>query len=175
MCKENNSSPTPLLPSLQEFLLQDATLCLQKVRVEKYQGSGNGGQKRNRVYSGVRLYAQEWNLQVSCCMHREALKNQHEAVHLLKKKLALEFRHPAPETVQFPGSNGHLNSRNPIYFWWLKQALDIMEQCNWNPALASPRLHISSTRLIRLFFADKEVKTLIQKQRQMIGAHPLKD
>ena len=175
MCKENNNSTHPLLPSLREFLLQDATLCLQKVRVEKFQGSGNGGQKRNRVYSGVRVYATEWGMQVSCCTHREALKNQQEAIFLLKKKLAIAFRHPAPQSVAFPGNNGHLNPRNPIYFWWIKQALDIMYECNWNPAQAGPRLHISSSRLVRLLFGDKEIKTLIQKQRQELGAHPLKD
>lgn len=65
---------------------------LKLCRQETYQGSGPGGQKRNRVYSGIRLYFERDGIRLTSTSseNRESSRNLKSALYRLRLDLALE-------------------------------------------------------------------------------------
>src|SRR4051812_15235604 len=77
------------LASVYAWLLLKPEDLLKRCRQDRFQASGPGGQKRNRVYSGVRLTHSDTGLSVEACARRESLRNLEDALHRLRLELAL--------------------------------------------------------------------------------------
>jgi hypothetical protein len=76
---------------LWPFLLMDPEDLLGQCRRETYQGSGPGGQKRNRVRSGIRLIHSAADIRAENCEHREAGRNVEAATRGLRLQIALRL------------------------------------------------------------------------------------
>ena len=80
---------------------------LRTCKQSRYQGSGPGGQKRNRVYSGVRLTHEPSGLSIEAEARRESLGNLDDALHKLRIQLALSI-------TQFKGGDVKNDSTLPL-------------------------------------------------------------
>lgn len=150
----------------------------QSITLEKqnYQASGAGGQKRNRKLSGIRLSMPQFNLVINCCEERSTERNLQIAMRRIKCSLALSSSiNPPPDVpFQFPGSAGRISESNPRYPLFLLYARNRLQEAQGNPAPAASQLGISTSALVRLVFADKQLLNLVQHWRKERGLPPLK-
>jgi len=73
------------------ILAQDDESLLRECERTSFQGSGPGGQKRNRVLSGVRLVHRPTGLRAESSDRRESKRNFDSALQRLRLELALDF------------------------------------------------------------------------------------
>ena len=107
------------------FLALDDRLLAHACRVEAYQASGPGGQKRNRTYSAVRLSHAATNISVIAEESRSQNENKLRALRRLRMAIALRVRKqpgaagpaiPETITVYFKQDTPlQVNQRNPLY------------------------------------------------------------
>jgi len=150
----------------------------QSITLEKqnYQASGAGGQKRNRKLSGIRLSMPQFNLVINCCEERSTERNLQIAMRRIKCALALSPSVIPPSGVafEFPGSGGRISESNPRYPFFLLYARHSLQENHGNPAPAASGLGLSTSALVRLIFADKQLLNLVQCWRKESGMPPLK-
>src|SRR5947209_2485135 len=77
--------------NVASYALADAAL-LRECRVERCRAGGPGGQHLNRTESAVRIVHVATGVEARCQDHRERLKNQADALHQLRLRLALVER-----------------------------------------------------------------------------------
>lgn len=154
--------------------MDDQTL-LRACTLQAYQGSGPGGQHRNKTSTGVHLRLEAFNLEIRCCDDRSALINRKLALHRLRLLVALRCREePAPLPFPFPGSNGHIQSTNSAYPLFVAYTLDRMEADCADPKPAASAWGLSASALLRLFFADKALLETVQQLRARHHKPPLR-
>jgi RF-1 domain len=161
----------------QALLAQPETL-LATCRRETYQGSGAGGQKRNRVRSGMRLLHDATGLRAENCEHREAARNVAEALHSLRLQIAVklgglaETEAPPPEArARFRVETNASHADYPI-----SAAVSIcaMRATQGRVAEAALSLGCSGSALTRHFKADKNIWAEVLRMRAEEGLGPLK-
>ena len=80
-----------------EILTLDDAALSRIVKLEFARGSGNGGQKRNKTSTAVRVVLEEYDLSATDCSERSQHRNRAAALKKLRMALALrERRHPLP-------------------------------------------------------------------------------
>eukprot|EP00299_Pterocystis_sp_00344_P011667 c5484_g1_i2.p1 GENE.c5484_g1_i2~~c5484_g1_i2.p1 ORF type:complete len:149 (+),score=12.81 c5484_g1_i2:50-496(+) len=111
---------------------------LQQCEQSHYQGSGPGGQHRNRVKTGVRLHHRDFpHLFAEECNSRIGHENLLGAVDKLKIGIATSVTKPSSsdaevterigeEKLPFPGTNGRVNPSNPLYPVFIAQVMDLL-------------------------------------------------
>jgi hypothetical protein len=77
--------------TLAAWLALEPAQLLRRCAQAPFQGPGPGGQKRNRVYSGVRLLHAESGLAAEASERREARRNLEDALHRLRMAMALSL------------------------------------------------------------------------------------
>ncbi|HSQ42394.1 MAG TPA: peptide chain release factor-like protein, partial [Fibrobacteraceae bacterium] len=103
-----------------DYLVLDDLSLLARCEVRTFQGSGPGGQHRNKTNTGVELLLPEFNLEIRCCEDRSAGVNRNLALRRLRLRLAEKIRSSPADSPfgPFPGSGGHIHSGNPQYARW---------------------------------------------------------
>jgi hypothetical protein len=96
------------------LILMDPKDLLGQCRRETYQGSGPGGQKRNRVRSGIRLIHSTTDLRAENCENREAGRNVEAATRGLRLQIALRLAETAEQGAI--DLNGVLDSPSSTLF-----------------------------------------------------------
>jgi hypothetical protein len=153
---------------------------LEECRQSRYQGSGPGGQKRNRVYSGVRVNHEASGLSAESCEGRESARNLNSALHRLRLALALAPR-PAPGEPS-PDADGiaalpfraGCNPAHPDYPRGVLRALDALAFHRGRLAEAAAALGCTGSALTRFLRADKGVWLRAREIREAVGLPPLK-
>ena len=80
-----------------EILKLDDAALSRIVKLEFARGSGNGGQKRNKTSTAVRVVLEEYGVAASDCSERSQHRNRAAALRKLRMALALqERREPLP-------------------------------------------------------------------------------
>ena len=80
----------PELSAFYDWLAMPPEQLLEKeCKGTPYQASGLGGQKRNRVYSAIRLEHTPSGIRAESAAHREAARNRADALRKLRLSLAL--------------------------------------------------------------------------------------
>jgi hypothetical protein len=108
------SEPTaaPSLEAIRGWLALEPSELLRACVQSPFQGPGPGGQKRNRVYSGVRLSHPGSGLAAEASENREARRNLEDALHRLRLAMALSLplaparEPPLPAGSTAPASGG---------------------------------------------------------------------
>lgn len=149
---------------------------LRACTLKGFQGSGPGGQHRNKTNTGVCLRLAPYNLEIKSCESRCVSENKTHALHRLQLSLALNVREaPKPESqLRFPGSNGRIQTSNPLYPQFIAQVLDIVEANRGDTKLAAKAFGLSPTALTKILHADKHVLKALQDIRAKMGRPPLK-
>ncbi len=176
------------LSDAYRYLAQGEDELLKDCRQSRYQGSGPGGQKRNRVLSGIRLEHGPSGLQVSACEHREGGRNLEEAIRKLRLEMALqaEAGNEAAggasgsksagvmvETV-WPAFRIPVNPRHREFPNIALVALQCLVEYHGEAGAAAERLGVSTSALIRFFKTDKNLLAKAQSVRRAFGLHPFK-
>lgn len=149
---------------------------LKQCRQSRFQGSGPGGQKRNRVYSGVRLSHAGSGLTGECVDSRASARNVGEALARLRMRLALSAA-AAPEPVDpAPGSafRAGANPDHVDYPRFALRALLLLAGNGGQSAPAAAALACTSSALTRFLKGDKAVWAKAREIRAAHGLHPLK-
>lgn len=160
-------------------------------RQSRFQGSGPGGQKRNRVYSGVRLSHAASGLSAECVDSRASARNVGEALSRLRLAMALAavpapppalgngdvtFGPPAGPADPAPGGpfRAGANPSHPDYARGALRALALLRGHAGQLAPAAETLGCTPSALTRFLKAEKAVWARAREIRLANGLHPLK-
>jgi hypothetical protein len=146
----------------------------------RFQGSGPGGQKRNRVYSGVRLTHAASGLTAESVDSRASLRNLHAALARLRLNMALSAALPGCDPAEADARSPQPPFRaeaNPGHGDFPRFALRALHLLAWHRGRLAPAaaaLDCPASALTRFFKADKGVWARARAIREANGLHPLK-
>ena len=140
-----------------------------------FQGSGPGGQYRNKTNTGVWLTHREYNLEIKSCEGRSAKENTTHALHRMQMAIALNVRETPPaQEIPFPGSNGHLQPSNALFPLFVAHVFDIMATKRGDTKAAAQAFNITPSALVKILRQDKACAEKLQGQRVAGGKSRLK-
>ena len=176
--------------SAYRWLSLDPETLLSACGQARFQGSGPGGQKRNRVYSGVRLTHPESGLSAESVDSRASLRNLHAALSRLRLHIALaadldadSARDPAtgpdgdqagPGRAGQPAFRADANPAHADFPGFALRALHQLARQRGQLAAAAAALGCTASALTRFYKSDKAVWTKARAIREANGLHPLK-
>ena len=169
----------PLLSAYRWLALAPEDL-LSQCRKARFQGSGPGGQKRNRVYSGVRLTHPDSGLTAEAVDSRASLRNVYAALSRLRLNLALSATLPgcdpaeAAAQVGQPPFRAGANAAHEDFPVFALRALHVLAWHGGQISPAAAALGCSASALTRFFKADKATWARAKGIREANGLHPLK-
>ncbi len=134
------------------LLLSDRELAAE-CRLDFYKATGNGGQKRNKTSSAVRIIHPASGIAVTDCAERSQHRNRAAALDKLRLALALALRE-APEGEPLPPECAISSAGYPL---WLARLFDVLADCGYDPAATADVLHWSKSHLIRQLSRSPEV------------------
>lgn len=166
----------PTAEDLSGWLALDPEALLRRCAQTPFQGPGPGGQKRNRVYSGVRLTHGDSGMTGECVDSRASARNVGEALDRLRLRLALAAA-SAPEAADpAPGSafRAAANPAHPDYARFALRALILLAGNGGQIAPAAAGLGCTASALTRFLKGEKAVWARAREIREANGLHPLK-
>jgi hypothetical protein len=164
------------IPHPSRFL-SDAEL-LAQCRVDRYRGSGPGGQKRNKTSNAVRLTHLATKVAVTATESRSLKLNQLLAMRRLRLKLATDLREPIDLSTFKPPDwflslrhQGRLkiSNRHPLFPATAGLLLDLLQATNARPAAVAARLGVSTSSVIKMLGSDHHVWTAANHIRAATG------
>ncbi len=147
--------------------LSDAELS-RCCELDFHRATGNGGQKRNKTSSAVRLTLRGSDLSVTDCTERSQHQNRARALHKLRMLLAFRFRREFVGLLRPTCAMTH-----PDYPLYVAQLLDALAECDWEIAPAAVKLGLTATGLWKKLSRDRELWQFFAAARREIGAPPL--
>jgi len=176
------------------LLLEPQEKFLRNCVFENYQGKGPGGQKRNRVKSGVRASLKSTRLSVTADNFRETKLNKNSAYQKLRLALALSFftsESLANNLLTEELSKDNYNTFDPInkvrkifrdkvspnhhdFCLCIFLILTTLLQEEGNLKQTAESLGVSSSRMIKLLVKDKQSFEAAQRIRYKFDKLPIK-
>ena len=150
---------------------------LKECRIERLRRSGPGGQRRNKVETGVRLLHRPTGVDAEAAERRSQAENQRIALRRLRLKLALEIRRP-PLPDQGPSPLWQSRCRNgrigvatshedlPTI---LAEALDWIAAHNGDVKRAAEALGCTASQLMKLLKKEPRAMVLVNHWRSEQG------
>ena len=142
-----------------DFLKLDDSALSACCELGFFKGSGNGGQKRNKTSSAVRVY-----------LKRSQHRNRANALAKLRHSLALTVR----ETPAEPPERMECALNHPSYPLFLAHLLDVPAEQGWELKPAAARLGVTPTALVKLFARDPALWTHVNAARTAAGLPALR-
>jgi hypothetical protein len=133
--------------------------------LEMFKGSGNGGQKRNKTSSAVRIVHLPTGISVTDCSQRSQTQNRHNALKKMRLLIALNIRVTPNKVVEINIKS--LNS--PEYPLWLAEILDLLHSQHYDIQATAQILGLSSSKIIKLFYRDHKLWQLINRNRELLS------
>lgn len=174
-----------LARSCYAYLLQGLDELYKNCTKKNMQGSGPGGQHRNRVKTGVELHHRPSGLKVRCTRFREAERNRKHAIQLLRIHIGLLMGTPLEEAdladglsilgdwqkylPERPTFRIKINPRHQDYAFLLGLVLLALEIERGVLRETAQRFACSSSAIIRFLKLDKQVLQATQKIRARHG------
>lgn len=147
---------------------------LRACTLKGFQGSGPGGQHRNKTNTGVHLTLPQYNLEIKSSESRSAKENKIHALHRMQMALALNVREtPANPEMPFPGSNGHIQPSNPLFPLFVAHVFDIMAVKKGDTKSAAQAFGLTPSALVKILRQDKACATKLQGNRAENGKNKL--
>lgn len=137
-------------------------------KLKHFQGSGKGGQHRNKTNTGVWLQLPAFQLEVKSCESRSGHENKIHALNRLRLLIALEVREEIkpPQAYRFPGSEGKIRTSNSGFPGFIAEVLDIAAKNNGNPKPAAELFGLSPSALNRILSQEKAVLEKLKELRK---------
>ncbi len=132
-----------------EILNLDDEALSRIVKLEFSRGTGNGGQKRNKTSTAVRVVLEEYGISAVDCSERSQHRNRAAALRKLRLALALRERRrplPPPRIRCAPDS--------PDYPLFAARLLDALAAANGDYRRAAATWDISPTAFLKNFERD---------------------
>ncbi len=152
-----------------DFLKMDDEVLSGHCELEFFKGSGNGGQKRNKTSSAVRVRLPEAGIAAEDCTERSQHRNRALALRKLRISLAYHFRNSPALPPERPGCA----LDHPDYPLWLARLLDLLEEEEWEIRPAAERLGCSPSALIRKLARDPALWCFALLERRKRNLPPL--
>ena len=143
---------------------------VQHCRLEFFKATGNGGQKRNKTSSAVRVYLDEYGLSAEDCSERSQHRNRSVALMKLRRKLAYAVRQD-----YFPFERSTCAMDHADYPRYLAKLLDLLSSCNWDYRQSALVYGVSSSAMLKTISRDTELFTYYNNTRKTLGlptVHP---
>jgi hypothetical protein len=159
----------------------DRDTLLAQCDVRRQRRSGPGGQHRNKVETGVFLHHRPSGQSGEATERRSQALNLQGALFRLRVKLAIHVR--SPRTVAVPGvewlrrvRGGRLpiNPSHDDFPCLLANALDALEQQQWQVPATAVRLHCTTSQLIKLLKHEPLALNHVNGQREAQGLRPVR-
>ena len=137
----------------------DDDALLAQIREERRKHSGPGGQRRNKVATGVRWTHEPTGVVVEASERRHTKENRREALRRLRFELALQHREPVDLEAGAPselmrnrtaGSRLSLAATHADVPPLVAEALDVFAACDEDAGRAAEWLGLSVSRLVKL-------------------------
>ena len=132
-----------------EILALDDAELSKLVKLEFSRGSGNGGQKRNKTSTAVRVVLEEFGVSASDCSERSQHRNRANALRKLRMLLALKERRsplPPPRTK--------CATESPDYPLFAARLLDALDAAGGDYRRVAENWGVSATSLLRTVERD---------------------
>ncbi len=150
------------------WLYEDNEKFMLNCKLEYFQASGPGGQKRNRKYSAVRITHFPTALSAESCATRSQNSNKKDAIHKIKMQIATTFAGP-----QINFYNHNISESNNLYPLWLAMLFDLFFKYNFETKEAANELGISNSKLIKIIAKSSFAWKNLNYYRQNFGLSPL--
>jgi hypothetical protein len=166
------------------FLRLEDEKLLRDCKIDPYQASGPGGQKRNRIYSAVRIIHLKTGLSTIAEESRSQIENKARALRRLRSLIALHIRQDclskqfeiAQEVRELfqPDCPLRINVKNPLYPIFSATIMDAIFLQEGRIGDACAMLKSSSGQLGRILKRDKELFIAVNRLRGHFNLKPLK-
>ena len=140
-----------------ELLAIDDALAAE-CRLDFFKATGNGGQKRNKTSSAVRITHLPTGIQVTDCSEQSQHRNRLNAFEKLKLEIAFTVRQPyagPPENAPKPVVLAHL--------------FDLLSECGWDLPRAAEKLGVANSKLLKILARDPQWLTRLNEFRVKAG------
>ncbi len=141
-----------------EILVLDDAALSRIVKLEFARGSGNGGQKRNKTSTAVRVVLEEYDLAATDCSERSQHRNRAAALRKLRMLLALKERR-AP----LPPSRTKCAQDSPDYPLFAARLLDAVAAAEGDYRRAAGTCGVSPSALLKTLERDPALWNWLNK------------
>ncbi len=154
-----------------EFLLMDDETLSRHCELEFFKGTGNGGQKRNKTSSSVRVRLIDFPLLCAeDCTERSQHRNRANALRKLRLRIAYAER----AVPALPPERNECAVDHDDYPLWLAHLLDLCEESNWEIKPAAEKLGRTPTAFLKLLARDPELWQFFNRKRAALGKNALR-
>ncbi len=143
---------------------------LSHCKTGHYIATGNGGQKRNKTSSAVRLSLNDSDISVTASEDRQQSVNKKRAIRKMRIAIAMEMR----EEVKAWQGQLDMNPKNAQYPLFVAFLTDSLFEYNWQVSEVAKSMDISTGKLIKIIAKDDTLWQYVNKERQKNGYKPLK-
>jgi len=149
------------------WLAADDAALTSQCRLDFFRSTGNGGQKRNKCATAVRLIHEPSGLAVTCDAERSQHRNRALALQKLRRAIALNCRMPWSEGTCVDVM--HLKQPQET-----AKLLDLLASCQYRLSDGAAKLDLSTAKLGKLLAQDSVLFAALNRARQACGMTPLK-
>jgi len=139
-------------------------------KLDFFKASGNGGQKRNKCSTAVRITHLPSGISATSCNTRSQHQNRSDAIRKLKEQIALNVRSESFKAVENIG----MSLSNPDYPQWIASVFDVLFLHSFSLKDAAAEFNISSSKLQKLIARDPMLWQELNRLRQANGLPPLR-
>ena len=143
--------------------MSDAELA-GRCRLEFFKATGNGGQKRNKTSSAVRVSLEEYGISAEDCSERSQHRNREAALTKLRCRLAYQVRKSYEPFERESCSLEHFD-----YPLFLAKLLDLLFESQLDYRQAAAKCGVSATSLLKTISRDSELFSLYNRERKAAG------
>lgn len=151
-----------------EWMLADDEALALQCRLDFHKTTGNGGQKRNKTSSAVRVIHQPSGMAAVGDEGRSQKLNRRAALHRLRMEMALRLREPyaegEPVVAGIPPAPD-----SPRYPLFAALVLDAMAAAEWEIAEGAGLLNWSRSRLYSVLRRDGKLAAEVNRRRAEAG------
>lgn len=160
----------------------DPEQLMRECTVERVRRSGPGGQRRNKVETGVVLRHRPTGIEAQAGERRSQDENRRVALKRLRVKLALQVRRvrdpqsPPSRLWQQRCRQGTIsvNVRHADFPAMLAEALDVIASRDFDVKAAAAQLQCTGSQLVKLLKAEPHAWELVNGHRRDRGLRPLR-
>ena len=130
------------------------------VEFDFFKRSGNGGQKRNKTSSAVRVRLMEFDIAAEDCTERSQKLNRSKALQKLRRKIAMSVRQEPTDGILNVVSPS--NNKYPLF---LAHLMDLLASVNYSFKECGIKLNLSSSQVEKLLRKDPALWQFVQSKR----------